>query len=200
MTNDLSESVLLGDVAQVFKGRSVKATLTRGNIGLITIKDIIQSQIAYEQLLYFHDDPTKLAPYFLDEGDILITSKGTVLKIAVFQKQSYPILASANLTIIRPAETLRSYYIKLFLETKAGRQQLLATDRGKKVMNLSTQGIKHIRIPLLPLVKQDYQLARYLNGKTVYQRKIERAKKEWQYLEADVISHLFSKTKGDVHE
>ena len=78
---------------------------------------------------------------------MLIASKGTVHKVAVFEDQGKrEVVASSNITVLRPKEKLRGFYIKFFLETDIGRAYLDYADKGKAVLNLSTADLLgHLR-------------------------------------------------------
>ena len=121
----------------------------------------------------------------------MIASKGTVKKIAVFEKQNREVVASANITVLRPTADILGYYIKLFLDTELGQMLLEETNTGKSVMNLSTQKILSIKIPQLPLLKQSYFVQRYRQGLNDYKRKLSRAEQEWSLVKAEVKKGLF---------
>ena len=135
--------------------------------------------------------PASLSRYLLEDGDVLIASKGTVKKISVFEKQNREVIASANITVLRPTADILGYYIKLFLDTELGQMLLEETNTGKSVMNLSTQKILSIKIPQLPLLKQSYFVQRYRQGLNDYKRKLSRAEQEWSLVKAEVKKGLF---------
>ncbi|MFU2164099.1 restriction endonuclease subunit S [Streptococcus pluranimalium] len=181
----------LKEMSTIFKGRAIPSQVQGDSIGIINIININKGIIDYERLKTYDDKDRIVAKYYLKEGDVLIASKGTQLKIAVFEEQDRPVVASSNFTIVRPSSKVMGHYIKLFLETQQGQDLLKATDRGKAVMNLSTREIGHIPIPHLPLVKQEYAIGRYLRGQADYQRKMERAHSEWQRIQDEVKRSLF---------
>ncbi|MBM7636514.1 restriction endonuclease subunit S [Streptococcus saliviloxodontae] len=181
----------LGDLVQAFKGKAVSSKAESGDIAVINLSDISEEGIAYQNLKTFSEEKHKIARYLLEDGDVLVASKGTVKKVAVFEEQDRSVVASSNVTILRPGNQIRGYYIKLFLDTDLGQELLDRADNGKAVLNLSTKDILAIEIPLVPLVKQDYQIAYYLRGKTDYERKLARAKQEWEMTQDKVLQSLF---------
>ena len=48
-----------------------------------------------------------------------------------------------------------------------------------------------IKIPEIPIVKQDYQIAAYLRGRADYHRKMVRAEQEWENIQQNVTEALF---------
>ncbi|MGT2887280.1 restriction endonuclease subunit S [Streptococcus didelphis] len=188
--NNSKPKILLGEAVECFKGKAVSAKLAEGEFGLINLSDMSPDGIAYDKLRTFQLDKRQLLRYFLEEGDLLIASKGTVKKVCVFHKQNRDIVASSNITVLRPTEKLRSYYIKFFLDSPIGHTLLDRADHGKDVINLSTKELLDIPIPLIPLVKQDYLINHYLRGLSDYHRKIKRAQQEWQHIQKEIEKSL----------
>lgn len=183
--------VSLREITEHFKGRAVSRLGNSGNVSVINLSDMGDMGIDYTHLKRTECDETRLSHYLLREGDVLIASKGTVKKVAVFTEQDYPVIASANITILRPISDISGFYIKLFLASDLGQALLEETNTGKQVMNLNTQKIINIEIPKLPLVRQAYLIRRYEQGLRDYSRKILRAEQEWQRVRNEVEKNLF---------
>ena len=133
--------VRLGDVVDQFKGKAVPAKAEPGEFAVINLSDMTSNGIAYDNLKTFSEERRKLLRFLLeDEG-------------------KREVVASSNITVLRPKEKLRGFYIKFFLETEIGRAYLDYADKGKAVLNLSTADLLDIKIPEIPIVKQDYQIA-----------------------------------------
>ena len=175
--------VRLGDVVDQFKGKAVPAKAEPGEFAVINLSDMTSNGIAYDNLKTFSEERRKLLRFLLEDGDVLIASKGTVQKVAVFEDQGKrEVVASSNITVL---------YIKFFLETEIGRAYLDYADKGKAVLNLSTADLLDIKIPEIPIVKQDYQIAAYLRGRADYHRKMVRAEQEWENIQQNVTEALF---------
>lgn len=183
--------VPLREVTEHFKGKAVSKLGDTGNVSVINLSDIYETEIDYEHLKKIEAEEKSVSRYLLQEEDVLIASKGTVKKIAVFTEQDVPVIASANITVLRPIGDISGNYIKLFLESKLGQALLDETDTGKNVMNLNTQKIISIEVPKLPAVRQAYLIQRYEQGLKDYKRKITRAQQEWQHIRDDVEKNLF---------
>src|SRR3712207_6219870 len=128
---DNREKIPLGQVVDCFKGKAVSRKAEAGEFGLINLSDMGQLGIDYHQVRAFHMDRRQLLRYILEDGDVLIASKGTVQKVCVFHKQEREMVASSNITVLRPQRVLRGYYIKFFLESAIGQALLEAADHGK---------------------------------------------------------------------
>ena len=185
------DKIPLKEITEHFKGKAVSKLGDNGNISVINLSDINVTGIDYTQLRKIDCDQKSISHYLLEEGDVLIASKGTVKKIAVFTEQSKPVIASSNITVLRPTGDISGGYIKLFLASDLGQALLDETDTGKNVMNLNTQKIISIEIPKIPSVRQAYLVQGYEQGLQNYKRKITRAKQEWQRICREVEKNLF---------
>lgn len=183
--------VAIKDVTEHFKGKAVSRLGDEGNVAVINLSDITSMGIDYAALKRIEMDKRAVLRYLLQDGDVLIASKGTVKKIAVFSEQNQSVIASANITVLRPTGGVLGGYIKLFLESPLGQALLDEANTGKAVMNVSTQKLISIEIPKIPLVKQTYLVQRYEQGLNDYKRKIVRAQQEWQRVRDDVEKNLF---------
>ena len=100
--------VRLGDVVDQFKGKAVPAKAEPGEFAVINLSDMTPNGIAYDDLKTFSEERRKLLRFLLEDGDVLIASKGTVQKVAVFENQGKrEVVASSNITVLRPKEKLR---------------------------------------------------------------------------------------------
>ena len=97
--------VRLGDVVDQFKGKAVPAKAEPGEFAVINLSDMTPNGIAYDDLKTFSEERRKLLRFLLEDGDVLIASKGTVQKVAVFEDQGKrEVVASSNITVLRPKE------------------------------------------------------------------------------------------------
>ena len=183
--------VAIKDVTEHFKGKAVSRLGDEGNVAVINLSDMTSMGIDYAALKRIEMGKRAVLRYLLQDGDVLIASKGTVKKIAVFSEQNQPVIASANITVLHPTGGVLGGYIKLFLESPLGQALLDEANTGKAVMNVSTQKLISIEIPKIPLVKQTYLVQRYEQGLNDYKRKIVRAQQEWQRVRDDVEKNLF---------
>lgn len=185
------KKVTLKDVAVVFRGKAVMTKEKTGNIGVINISNITDTGIAYEMLDYISEEERKIARYRLQSGDVLVTSRGTVIKTAVFKAQKFPCIPSANMNVIRPEENIRGDFIKLFLESPAGVKLLKRLQRGVNVMNINYKDLQEIEVPLLPLEDQDRLIEEYYSGLELYQQMMEAAREAWSGVQTDIRSKLY---------
>ena len=125
---------------------------------LINIKDIVDDQVDWRNLLIFPiKEIRKPQRFYVEPGDVLITCRGTQFKVAVVPEKVSSGLISANLIAIRPKpEQLSSIYLAAYLNSQNGGRELLAkrTSQTTQIV-LSVSSVEELRIPLPPLAVQN---------------------------------------------
>ena len=162
-----------------------------GNIGVINISNITDTGIDYSGLDYVSDEERKVARYVLKDGDVLVTARGTTIKIAVFDEQTTVCIPSANINVIRPKEVLNGTYLKLFLETAVGTKLLKSMQRGTGVVNINFKDMGEIEVPILPLDAQEAIVQEYNSGLRLYKETIAAAEEGWRGVQATIQSKLY---------
>ncbi|MDE6748554.1 MAG: restriction endonuclease subunit S [Lachnospiraceae bacterium] len=171
----------LGEVADIFRGKNVAKKDPTGNIGFVNISNLGVYSIVTEGMDHINEESRKVANYLLEEGDVLIPARGTAIRIAVFEEQSYPCIASSNIVTIRPhKEVLLSSYLKLFLDSPMGRTLLSAMQQGTTVMNISYNDLKAMEVPIPPLKEQQKIADEYEKELKRYHKSIQDAEERWQ--------------------
>lgn len=185
------KKLCLRDVATVFRGKAISEKSDRGNIAVVNISDITDTGINYENLALIEEEERKVWRYALEDGDVLVTSRGTTIKVAVFERQSMICIPSANIIVIRVKDMLRGMYLKLFLESSVGMKLLQSLRRGSVVTNLNYRDIMGLEVPVLPIAEQDALIQKYNAGLKEYKETTDSAERKWQSIKQDVQSKLF---------
>ncbi|HFH7795933.1 TPA: restriction endonuclease subunit S [Streptococcus agalactiae] len=113
-SNPEKKTYLLSELVDCFKGKAVPSKAEAGDIRIINLSDMSPLGIDYHNLRTFQDEQRSLLKYLLQEGDVLIASKGTVKKVAIFEEQDYPVVASANITILSIPLFRQDYLIQRY--------------------------------------------------------------------------------------
>lgn len=187
----VTKKVRLADVATIFRGKAVNAKTESGNIGVINISNLTDGGIDYKNLELLAEEERKVARYALEEGDVLVTSRGTTIKVAVFEKQAMTCIPSANFNVIRPNGMIRGAYLKLFLESPVGNKLLKGLQRGTSVMNLNFKDLYDLEVPALTLTEQDALISEYSEGFSFYKQTIAAAEEAWAGIQKEIQSKLF---------
>ena len=186
-----TRKVQLKETATVFRGKAVTGQSESGNVGVINISNITETGIEYSKLDMIEEEERKVARYALEEGDVLITVRGTVIKTAVFQKQPFTCITSANINVIRPTGTLRGAYLKLFLDSPVGGKLLKSLQRGSTVVNLNYKDLTELEIPVPPIQVQDALIAEYNAGLTLYKQTLAAAEEAWQGVQNEILTKMY---------
>lgn len=186
-----TRKIQLKETATVFRGKAVANLSDSGNIGIINISDMTETGIKYDSLGMIEEEERKIARYTLEEGDVLITARGTVVKTAVFQKQPFICITSANINVIRPIGALRGAYLKLFLDSPVGGKLLKSLQRGSTVVNLNYKDLAELEIPVPPIPAQDALIAEYNAGLTLYKQTLAAAEEAWQGVQNEILTKIY---------
>lgn len=171
---------MIGNVAEIFRGKAITRKEPSGNIGVVNISNIGDYEIDYTILEHLQEEERKVSTYLLQEGDVLLPARGTAIRTAVFHEQSYPCIASSNLIVIRPdAKILDSTYLKIFLDSPIGNKLISSAQQGTTVMNISYRDLKVLEVPILPLDTQKAAAKEYLEELTKYKETVAAAEKRW---------------------
>jgi len=130
----------------------------------------------------------KLQIYKLERFDLLVSTKGTIGKVAIFDKKSDEeseyIVSQANV-IIRlydiKKESLehkhKAIELYMFLKSKIGQSMIKELVSGTAMPQVSTENIKKLKIPILTEEEQDKIIKNFTKEIKVTE-KIEKLKKE----------------------
>ncbi len=171
---------LIGNVAQVFRGKSISKKDPAGNIGVVNISNIGEYEVDYECIDYLEEEERKVSNYLLQEGDVLLPARGTAIRTAVFHVQSYPCIASSNVIVIRPdAKLLDSTYLKIFLDSPIGNKLISSAQQGMTVMNISYKDLNVLEIPIPFMEQQQKVVQEYKEELQKYTDAVAAAEKRW---------------------
>lgn len=142
----------------IFRGLQLKASdldemiTEKSDYQLVGLKDIEAGQISKDLTNVNLSDKKKYARYFLDDGDILMTAKGTVLKIAVANlEKDKKYIVTGNLMVIRPRKDhVDPTYLKVFLDSEDGRKLLKTVQTGTSLISISTGALKELAVSVPP--------------------------------------------------
>lgn len=190
--NSNTKKSKLSDVAEVFRGKAILNKSENGQVGVLNISNITETGIDYSNLDSIDEDERKVSRYILKDGDVLITTKGFNVKVAVFEEQQRPCIASSNLCVVRTNQRLlNGTYLKLFLESPIGSKLLESMQRGTSIININYQDICQLEVPT-PSIDDQLEIANeYNKGLKVYKQIIEEATDAWNKIKFDVQSRLY---------
>lgn len=182
----------LGNIAEVFRGKTVNKKDPNGSIGVVNISNLKDFEIDYDGLDHIEEEERKVANYVLKDGDLLLPARGTAIRIAVFKEQNYPCIASSNIIVIRPNEKLLlGTYLKVFLDSPMGNKILAGKQQGTVVINTSYKDLKTLEVPLLRIDEQKIIAEEYESEYLKYAETVRLAENRWREVEERLQNSIF---------
>lgn len=166
-----------------FKGISVKEDDRPGkeeDYYLLQMSDVQNGQVILDNLLPIKGNvTTRIKDAQVQEGDILLSSRGSSIKIAVVPQTTKRLIPSQNLICFRPNKDYNPYFIKAFLESPVGMALLTINQASSIISFLNIRDIEEVEIPSLLIEEQERIGTEVKEADLQVQKKIENAKKEY---------------------
>ncbi|MGA8944189.1 MAG: restriction endonuclease subunit S [Thermoactinomyces sp.] len=178
----------LADLGELFRGKSItKQQIKEGSVHVLNISNIADGEIEWTGLDTIDEPVRKVRRYELKVGDVVITCRGTVIKVGIVRELPFYTIASANLIVIRLATPqIESEYVKIFLESPTGLQAVGSFQRGSRVMNIHPDDLGGLKIPVPALKKQHQLINKYRQEQKLYLE----AKQRWQKTKQDIYDQF----------
>lgn len=128
-----------------------------GNVDIVKITNIIEGEIDYASLASTDIDEERIEKYLLKENDILISSKGTAIKLAlVTNLGDRKVIPHNNLMVIRVnSEEVLPAYLCCFLNSESGRLILNSLQTGSIIINITKSNLLELIVPVIDMDTQE---------------------------------------------
>lgn len=159
-------TVELGEISEIKRGFNLtsKDESEDGIYRVIKISDVQRGKINFEHLSRCNvKKNTKIDNFLVEKGDIIISTRGMNIKIAVISEEVKNVILSQNFNNIRLSGNIDPTWLKMFLESPVGQYQLELNAAGTVVRLLQTEAIKALKIPIISLEKQKEIISIYEN-------------------------------------
>ena len=150
----------LKDIAEVFRGVMVgnekvssEANYTHLMLNLSDVQDGIINFSTMDKY-DFSDNYKKYQKYELQEGDLLVSCRGTQIKIAIFPPHKDKVILSQNFIALRLKSNYFPEYVRLMLESPVGQYYFNSLQAGAATYNFSVKDIEEIQIPNKGYIEQ----------------------------------------------
>ncbi len=109
-----------------------------------------------EALVEVHIDKIeKYKKYMLQDGDVIISARGTKISTAVAENiQDRNIIATGNLIVVRCNDTLEPYYLKAFFDSDDGNLCLSVAQTGSTIFAINPKQLCELQYDALDMEKQ----------------------------------------------
>lgn len=181
------KSVSLKDVAEIIKGVQVskedlEELSKQPDYYLINIKDIDNGKINYDEtsmLTYKKKD--WIGKFDIKPNDIILTSKGSTVKIAIVGDDFKTAFISSNLTIIRVNPTkYNAYVLYEFLQSEVGARMIEGIQTGTTIKLLNNAQLGKIELPLYDINFMNEIGEEIKRNKSEYEKSLEEVKIRFQ--------------------
>ena len=135
--------------SQMFKRETDMETSDEETAYFLNIKDIQDNRICFETAEQINqNNPAWKEKFRIQEDDLLITSKGTAIKMALVEAGPPKAFISGNLTLIRVKKNLYHPYILYeYLNSRQGRRALEQIQSGTTIRILNNTSLSKLKIP-----------------------------------------------------
>ena len=160
-------------VIDIFRGYQLIASEQRkledknGKYEILTISNI-EDGIINDDLVRINSDKN-IERYLVEDGDIIISSKGTRIKIAVANVSERKIIANGNLIVLRVDKTkINPYFLAMYLNSEEGRITLKQIQTGTVIISINPSRLKDIKISTFDIKEQEKMVKEYLEKQKQY--------------------------------
>jgi hypothetical protein len=152
---DICTDIFAG--AAIFDNDSLSRVYKDGGYRVIRLADIQNNELSFRDCLFYNEHDFSKNRYLLQDNDILISSRGTIFKVAIYSKDgNYKTIPSGFLTCIRlnPELNISVSYVAACLRHKENditlRGKTIKKTIGKKPkIQLKLSDIYNIEIPIV---------------------------------------------------
>ncbi len=162
---------ILGEISEIkigcqYTAKQFDITNEKTGYKILTPSDIEDGTIYCPDLKWVVNNKHLKEDVFLQDGDVVMTTKSTKVKVAVVHLtgDDYKVIATGGMIIIRlNQEMMEPLYLQMFLESDMGQNALKTMQTGGTIINLSPTMLKDLRIPFLDRWKQKLKGNQYWN-------------------------------------
>ena len=192
---DFVSELALEDIAQITRGAQVPKradVVEDGDVYFLNIKDIQEKRIQYEGADKVRSTNSVCkGKYRIQKDDILITSKGTAMKLAIVEDYPPEAYISGNLTLIRVnPEKYHPYVLFEYLNSRQGQISLERIQSGTTIRILSNASLQKLKIPEYNLEKMREIGKGLKENQTVFYREKYMLEKQYENKRKHLLKEL----------
>lgn len=175
-----NKTIPLKNVATLFRGMNTpSAKKMKEDIPthrLIELSHVDNGKINFDTLTPVSSKSMRnVDNYELQEGDVILSSRGTAIKVAVIPELEQPTLLSNHFICVRPNRNMNSHFLKTFLESPLGMFYLVNSQKGSTVSILTNKDIEDIPVPDIPVGEQENIATGIIQSDKEYEERLKEA-------------------------
>ncbi|MBY6932182.1 N-6 DNA methylase [Clostridium botulinum] len=141
----------------------------------IKISDLNDGKIQFNDKIK-NLSASKINSYELKPNDILISARGTLIKLAIYEEHMQPSVFSGNILLIRVKQNYNPYFLKFYLSSPKGRELISSMQGGSTIISLNPNKLKEMLVPDISLEEQNELAERIKSNEKNYKQRILQAK------------------------
>ena len=162
----------INEVCEIRKGSQYTISKFKNQISetptdyqVLTSANIQDDTVYYDSLPYIKGDE-KLLKFRLEEGDLVVTTKSTVVKTYVAHDlPDRNIIVTGGMIIVRPDKSkMNATYLKMFLDSEVGKSELASIAQGAVIVSISLTAFENDLIVPCPSIEKQNELANNYNN------------------------------------
>ncbi|WP_252248851.1 N-6 DNA methylase [Clostridium sp. ZBS20] len=173
---------ILSKVADIKRGLQISKNDIQNNKNsddnsyyYIKISDLNDGKIQFNDKVR-NLSASKINSYELKPNDILISARGTLIKLAIYEEHMQPSVFSGNILLIRIKQNYNPYFLKFYLSSPKGIELISSMQSGSTIISLNPNKLKDMLVPDISLEEQNELAERIKSNEKNYKQRILQAK------------------------
>ncbi|KGX90042.1 MULTISPECIES: N-6 DNA methylase [Pontibacillus] len=178
----------------IYRGLNVSSKSVEEGVGeykIIKLSDVKDGDINLEELTQVTlKRKSKVEMYLVQRGDLIISNRGTSIKIAVVPHVDENIILSHNFLGIRCNNQLDPYFLKEYLESPVGQYMLTSKQIGTNILTINPKDLEDIKIPVPEIEAQMEIVEGFHDMKSSIQERLQQLEEEKKQLQLQLYDYM----------
>jgi len=162
-----------------------------GQFKIVRLSDVHDGKLHVESIArYDIANNARMGRYVLQKDDVILSTRGTTIKVAIIPGHDGVMLLSQNFIGIRCGKQLNPAFLKAYLESPVGTFILTNKLSGTAIPTLRRKDIEAIEIPDIPMSKQESIMSGFLQKEQLIEKEMKRLQQELEDARQTVLDEM----------
>src|SRR5690625_741704 len=179
---------------ELFSGYNVSSKnkeSENGRFKIVRLSDVHDGKLHDESIARYNiENNARIERYVLQKDDVILSTRGTTIKVAIVPAHEGVMLLSQNFIGIRCDEQLNPAFLKAYLESPVGTFILTNKLSGTAIPTLRRKDIEAIEIPDIPMSKQESMMSGFLQKEQWIEAEMKRLQRELEDAKRTVLDEM----------
>lgn len=196
LSSEDTDLIEIEKFADVYRGLNITSKTGEespvGEYRLIKLSDVNAGEILWDTLKHVEMKTNfKSGMYQVREGDVIISSRGNNIKVAVIPPHDDKVLLSQNFLGIRfTTNNVDPAFLQIYFESPLGQYQLANLMKGTTVLSLNPKSLSSLRIAVPSIENQKATVMQYKEAEESYERQVREAQEKLSNEKKEVYSRM----------